>query len=251
MFRPFSEIRSDLLSTSKTRKYLLYAVGEVLLVTVGILIALQINNWNEQRKDVARERGHLEQLYSDFATNEERLAQAADHHAGMVKNLMVAVGAVKRGELAVDEVEEFKWVILTMRQYPPPFVTTGGYDAIIASGDFAILQDQELKFGLVKIYGVLDDIQRMSDLASKDNHLPTALREKVVMAVPHPSGKGIQWRVDFEVLKEYPGTLRILADQRTNHAMLRDGYRFLASGFAELRDLVGRLLGTDNSSRSE
>ena len=168
MFRLFSQIRGDLLSQSKMRKYLLYAVGEVLLITVGILIALQISNWNEKRQDRARERVHLEQLYADFATNADRLTRVANHRGELAENLMIAVSAVKRGELAADEVELFKWVILTMHQFPPSNATTGGYDAIIASGDFAIIQDQELKSNIVKIASAIESMQRQSEMASEE-----------------------------------------------------------------------------------
>jgi len=49
MLRIFSRIRKDILGSPKTNRYLFYAAGELLLVIVGILIALQINNWNEER----------------------------------------------------------------------------------------------------------------------------------------------------------------------------------------------------------
>ncbi|MEN2281010.1 DUF6090 family protein [Algoriphagus sp. SE2] len=51
MIKFFSKIRQRLLRENKFNNYLLYAVGEVVLVVIGILIALQINNWNEERKD--------------------------------------------------------------------------------------------------------------------------------------------------------------------------------------------------------
>lgn len=47
MINYFRRIRQNLLSKGKTRKYLKYAIGEIILVVIGILIALQINNWNE------------------------------------------------------------------------------------------------------------------------------------------------------------------------------------------------------------
>ena len=50
MIKFFRKIRQNLLSEGKTEKYFKYAIGEILLVVIGILIALQINNWNEQRK---------------------------------------------------------------------------------------------------------------------------------------------------------------------------------------------------------
>jgi hypothetical protein len=49
MYQLFRKIRSDTLSNRGTRKYLFYSVGELILVVIGILIALQINNWNEDR----------------------------------------------------------------------------------------------------------------------------------------------------------------------------------------------------------
>lgn len=50
MIKFFRKIRQKMIKESKTSKYLLYAIGEIILVVIGILIALQINNWNENRK---------------------------------------------------------------------------------------------------------------------------------------------------------------------------------------------------------
>ena len=50
MIKFFRHIRKDLMEKNKTGKYFKYAIGEIVLVVIGILIALQINNWNENRK---------------------------------------------------------------------------------------------------------------------------------------------------------------------------------------------------------
>ena len=73
MIKFFRKIRQNLLSEGKTGKYLKYAIGEILLVVIGILIALQINNWNESRIDRISEQAILKQLQSEFKSNLKQL----------------------------------------------------------------------------------------------------------------------------------------------------------------------------------
>ncbi|MFC2148575.1 hypothetical protein ACFLR9_08420 [Bacteroidota bacterium] len=63
MLRFFRQIRKRLLTDNKFSKYLLYAVGEILLVVIGILIALQVNNWNEQRIQLNRYEFGIEKIH--------------------------------------------------------------------------------------------------------------------------------------------------------------------------------------------
>lgn len=54
MIKFFRKIRQNLLMENKNWKYLKYAFGEIILVVIGILIALQINNWNDERKTILK-----------------------------------------------------------------------------------------------------------------------------------------------------------------------------------------------------
>ncbi len=65
MIKLFRHIRKDLMGNNKTSKYFKYAIGEVILVMVGILLALQVNNWNENRKRSINETKLLQELYND------------------------------------------------------------------------------------------------------------------------------------------------------------------------------------------
>ena len=78
MLRFFRQIRQKLLTENKFSKYLLYAVGEILLVVIGILIALQVDTWNEGRKMVERERQVLQSLLSEIKTNMEVLRDCSE-----------------------------------------------------------------------------------------------------------------------------------------------------------------------------
>jgi hypothetical protein len=66
MIKFFRKIRQKLLTENKTSKYLIYAIGEIILVVIGILIALQINNWNTNRLNNAEEKVILNNLKNDL-----------------------------------------------------------------------------------------------------------------------------------------------------------------------------------------
>lgn len=66
MLKFFRKIRQNLLSENKFQQYLLYAIGEILLVVIGILLALQINVWNQNRIDRNNEQDYLQQLLTEL-----------------------------------------------------------------------------------------------------------------------------------------------------------------------------------------
>jgi len=73
MIKFFRKIRQKLLSENKFRKYLTYAFGEIILVVIGILIALQINNWNEFRKERKIEKKLIVELHLTIKNNHKDL----------------------------------------------------------------------------------------------------------------------------------------------------------------------------------
>jgi hypothetical protein len=79
MLRFFRQIRQRLLSDNKFSKYLLYAIGEILLVVIGILIALQIDNWNEDRIKRNAEHELLLNLKEELVTNRALLIEAISY----------------------------------------------------------------------------------------------------------------------------------------------------------------------------
>ncbi|PJB18813.1 MAG: hypothetical protein CO117_06955 [Flavobacteriaceae bacterium CG_4_9_14_3_um_filter_33_16] len=66
MIKIFRKIRQNLVMENKTSKYFKYAIGEIILVVIGILIALQINNWNEGRKENQKEKATLQRFLNDL-----------------------------------------------------------------------------------------------------------------------------------------------------------------------------------------
>lgn len=80
MIKFFRKIRKNLLTDGKTGKYFKYAIGEILLVVIGILIALSINNWNENKKSERQIKMHLNSLVEAINQDKEYLNQTAILH---------------------------------------------------------------------------------------------------------------------------------------------------------------------------
>ena len=83
MIKFFRKIRQNLLMENKTGKYLKYAIGEIVLVVIGILIALQINNWNENLKLETKTQDYyvqlLDDLNNDIASAENTIKEFSNH----------------------------------------------------------------------------------------------------------------------------------------------------------------------------
>jgi hypothetical protein len=73
MIKFFRKIRQKLLSENKFSKYLIYAIGEIILVVIGILIALQINNWNDSNKNREKEALLLYEMKSNLQSDQNDL----------------------------------------------------------------------------------------------------------------------------------------------------------------------------------
>ena len=84
MIKFFRKIRQNLLIENKTVKYFKYAIGEIILVVIGILIALQINNWNENRKVNIIQQKYLTLLKQEALSN----ITSMDFELGKVKTMM-------------------------------------------------------------------------------------------------------------------------------------------------------------------
>ena len=143
MIKFFRRIRQRLLSENKFSKYLIYAFGEIVLVVIGILIALQINNWNEQRKDSIKEQAMLKRLEKEFKSNRKQLLDKIELRNNIIKSSRQLLEYFDTPE---NVKRDSIFVYLSTIQ-PPTFDPI--QNDLVSSGNIEILQNEELKQLLV------------------------------------------------------------------------------------------------------
>jgi Family of unknown function (DUF6090) len=89
MIKFFRHIRRNLMETGKTGKYLKYALGEIILVVIGILIALQINNWNEKRKLNIEEIKLLTEMKMALISDQEDIISNIKEHSSAANSCVL------------------------------------------------------------------------------------------------------------------------------------------------------------------
>lgn len=144
MIKFFRKIRQNLLSEGKTGKYLKYAIGEILLVVIGILIALQINNWNEKRKIKIAEIEILQNLKTELKYNLEDLEKINRQHKSEFEDGIIIL---KLFGTDVSSVSESKLDSLMSNAFSGySFEAKDGYiKSLIASNKIDYLKNAELK----------------------------------------------------------------------------------------------------------
>ncbi len=91
MINFFRTIRRQLADDNKPLKYLRYAIGEIVLVVIGILIALSINNWNEAQKVKLKEKKILVELESNLADNSKILQLEIDNQKRIIRQINITI----------------------------------------------------------------------------------------------------------------------------------------------------------------
>ena len=101
----FRKIRFDLLKNSVSTKYFKYAIGEIILVVLGILIALQINLWNEKRKNHNILTKNLEGVLRELKTDFTNIGKIIQVYNGNIKTRKAFINELHLEKLSLGELE--------------------------------------------------------------------------------------------------------------------------------------------------
>ena len=147
----FRNVRKQLASENKVMAYLRYAIGEILLVVIGILIALQVNNWNENRKDNDAANKALLSLREDFRENVDQIKERVFQVNRTTKYLNNLINIIDRDSTTVDPDSLGKY-ITTGAGYWNVKITSSTYDALSGAGNLDLIQNEYLRKLLAEFY---------------------------------------------------------------------------------------------------
>jgi len=143
------KLRRRLLAEGALGKYLAYAVGEILLVVVGILIALQINDYNDARKDRVRELGYLANIRADLAAN---ITEMDRYLATRTEGIAAAQRIISHfdGE-PIEDASAFNADAVSIYAWQRYYQINNTYQELVNSGNFALLSNDTIKHGLLDL----------------------------------------------------------------------------------------------------
>ena len=144
MIKFFRKIRQSLLSEGKTGKYFKYAIGEILLVVIGILIALSINNWNEHRKDQIRMNNHYAELLNEL-NNDKNNLESIIKIIREINNQTFELSEFINSSQSKIDTSAIVNDLLSVEAYGFFSVSKSVYTTMLSSGDIQLIENSQLK----------------------------------------------------------------------------------------------------------
>ncbi len=152
MIKFFRRIRQKLLTENKFSKYLLYAIGEIVLVVIGILIALQINNWNQQRLNRNKEVTYLLELKASLELDANEVTEVLEFNVkkdSIVKNMMRIFESSLSNSERFDIIDKYS-TSFTAYQFFKPSATA--WNNFLSAENINLIESKDLRTKLMEYY---------------------------------------------------------------------------------------------------
>ncbi len=165
MIKFFRQLRQRMIKDNRISKYLLYAIGEIVLVMIGILLALQVNTWNEARKQNIIHGTVMTRLSEEFRALEPVLAELVAFTHSSRESTALVVNALRMDEPPADEhafraaLARANWV-----QNVPQMATS--YKELVSTGRLSDIRNVELRKALIRYGDAHERLERIYPAAT-------------------------------------------------------------------------------------
>lgn len=204
MIKIFRKIRYNLMETGKTVKYFKYAIGEIILVMIGILLALQVNNWNQNRINKNEEQEIIAKLHKDFKTNKENLATFIIENNNEISAHLVLMNLIgsSREALLKHNLDSLLYQSFSASEVA---FADNTIKSIMQSGRLDLLKNEKVTDLLYK-WNTLSEIRktRMYKLDDwSNNHFIPYLLTKISFKEMDATSSGLKWAGQSKVKPDY------------------------------------------------
>ena len=165
MIKFFRKIRYDLMEKNKTGKYFKYAIGEIILVMVGILLALQVSNWNKNRQDRVSEQKLLNSIHKDFLENKKQFDVTKSIHQTHFSSLerILSLLPIDGNKVSADSILYYENLIKSNTFN----ASSSTVESIVNSNSIELIENDTLKEYLISWKNVLADYKEEEDFYYK------------------------------------------------------------------------------------
>lgn len=160
------KIRERLLKENKFKRYLIYAFGEIILVVIGILIALQVNNLNELSKKHDLEMKLLSNLKNDLNMESDDLKHIVKRRNS--KALSAQKMAGYHNKMQVDTLKNYYSNFANVLYWEVHYPNNKTFQELINSGNFSLIKNKTIKRNLLEIEGKYNQIKELREHMNAD-----------------------------------------------------------------------------------
>jgi len=165
MIKFFRKIRRNLLMENKTGKYFKYAIGEIVLVVIGILIALSINNWNTKNIDSQKEKEYLSNLIEDIETQRIIVGKQIKHESDMRSSSEKAIHLLNSDNIDTDSLNSYLTTI-TRKTF---VINDPTFQDLKTSGNILLIRNNELRNKIISFYQNLEYSALVIEVSNETN----------------------------------------------------------------------------------
>ncbi len=151
----FHKVRQRLLDEGQLKRYLVYAFGEIILVVIGILIALQLNSWKADQRDRASEKVHLENLREDLQLQLEVIHAQMVHDSSMILRADSTM-AFFTGNMGLEDLERRLYGSRKLGWRKTFVASDATFKVLLSTGGMNLIGDPRLRTDLMRYHQQLD-----------------------------------------------------------------------------------------------
>ena len=166
MLRFFSKIRYKLAAENKTMKYMRYAIGEILLVVIGIFIAIQLNNWNEDRKNLIVAKKQLQTLKQNISDDIKQIVNLDKEMDTLIFYSKILMEQFKTNSPINNSTPYYVFYLILEHHFSP---NRSGLNTITSEGLMTYI-DEDIKNNILNYYELLEQINSREQISNSIIH---------------------------------------------------------------------------------